>query len=271
MLFDAGSSNDHPKAISRKTRLCRHSPPDVLMRYIRNAYQPTVSTMLAKPSNLRIILPCLIFAVGCAAAPPSIQTGPDAELSFDGLHLVDNSQADLAWAQPDFDLSGYTKILPLGAGVEYRPVENKGRSAMARSQGGPYFINDKARERFETRVGDIFEEELAKTKGFSVVTEPGPDVLIIRGGLLDVISFVPTEPTGGSFVYLNSVAHATLVLELRDSQTNTILARSVDRRAAETIGGSFQRSNTVTNSSEIDRLIRFWATRLREGLEGFSE
>jgi hypothetical protein len=216
----------------------------------------------------------MLFAAisfGCATATPTIQTGPDAELSFDGLHLVDNSQADLAWARPDFDISGYSKILPLSAGIEYRTVKNQGRSSMSRAQGGPYFINDKAREQFETLVADVFDEELAKTKGFTVVAEPGPDVLIVRGGLLDVVSFVPTEPTGGSFVYLNAIGHATLVLELRDSQTNTVLARSVDRRAAETIGGSFQRTNSVTSSAEVSRLIRFWATRLREGLEGFSE
>jgi hypothetical protein len=230
--------------------------------------------MLVKTKYVRSILPCLVFAAisfGCATATPTIQTGPDAELSFDGLHLVDNSQADLAWARPDFDLSGYSKILPLSAGIEYRTVKNQGRSSMARAQGGPYFINDKTRERFETLVTDVFDEELAKTKGFTVVAEPGPDVLVVRGGLLDVTSFVPTEPTGGSFVYLSDVAHATLVLELRDSQTNTVLARSVDRRAAETIGGSFQRSNSVTSSAEVSRLFRFWATRLREGLEGFSE
>ena len=216
----------------------------------------------------------MVFAAisfGCATATPTIQTGPDAELSFDGLHLVDNSQADMAWARPDFDLSGYSKILPVSAGIEYRTVTNHGRSSMSRAQGGPYFINENARDRFETLVADIFDEELAKTKGFTVVAEPGPDVLVVRGGLLDVMSFVPTEPTGGSFVYLGAVADATLVLELRDSQTNTVLARSIDRRAAETIGGSSQRSNSVTSSAELSRLIRFWATRLREGLEGFSE
>lgn len=216
----------------------------------------------------------MVFAAisfGCATATPTIQTGPDAELSFDGLHLVDNSQADLAWARPDFDISGYSKILPLSAGIEYRQVENHGSSATARAQRGPYFINDQAREQFETLVADVFDEELAKIKGFTIVAEPGPDVLVVRGGLLDVTSFVPPEAAGGSVVYLNEVAHATLVLELRDSQTNTVLARSIDRRAAEPIGGSFQRSNSATRPAEISRLIRFWATRLREGLEGFSE
>ncbi len=225
-------------------------------------------------SVLRLTTP-LVFAVvlvACTTAPPTIQTGPDAELSFDGLHKVDNSQADVAWARPDFDISGYTKIWLVGAGIEYRQVKDRGRSTIARSQGGPYFIDDKSRAQFEELVGKVFKEEFEKIEKYELVDGPGPDVLMIRGGLLDVTSYVPPDPIGGrSYIYLSSVGEATLVLELRDSETGTILARSVDRRAAETIGGTFTRSNSVTNSAEARRLIRFWATRLREGLDGFGQ
>ncbi len=221
------------------------------------------------------LMTALIFSaalIGCETAPPTIQTGPDAELSFDGLHMVDNSQADVAWARPDFDISGYTKIWPVGAGIEYRQVKDRGRSSMARSQGGPYFIDDKSRGQFEEVVGEVFKEELQKIEKYELVDGPGPDVLMVRGGLLDVVSYVPPEPIGGrSYVFLSSVGEATLVLELRDSETGTILARSVDRRAAEGAGGTVQYSSTVTNSSEVRRLIRRWATRLREGLDGFAE
>jgi hypothetical protein len=225
-------------------------------------------------SVLRLTTPLIlaVVLVACTTAPPTIQTGPEAELSFDGLHKVDNSQADVAWARPDFDISGYTKIWPLGAGIEYRQVKDRGRSTMARSQGGPYFIDDKSRAQFEELVGKVFREELEKIEKYELVDEPGPDVLMVRGGLLDVTSYVPPDPVGGrSVVFLSSVGEATLVLELRDSETGTILARSIDRRAAETIGGTFTRSNSVTNSAEARRLIRFWATRLREGLDGFGQ
>ena len=222
--------------------------------------------------RLITVLTCAFVLVGCETAPPTIQTGPDAELSFDGLHLVDNSRADLAWARPDFNLASYTKIWPVGAGVEYRQVRNRGSSTMANSRGGPYFINDKARGQFEELVGEIFKEELQKVEQYELVDGPGPDVLMIRGALLDVTSMVPPEPVGSrSIVFLSNIADATLVLELRDSETGTILARSVDRRAAETIGGTFRRSNSVSNSAEVRRLIRFWATRLREGLDGFAQ
>ena len=212
------------------------------------------------------------FLAGCETAPPTIQTGPDAELSFDGMHMVDNSRADVAWARPDFNLAGYTKIWPVSAGVEYKQVKNRSRSAISRSKGGPYFIDDKARGQFEELVGEIFKEELQKVERYELVDGPGPDVLMIRGALLNVTSMVPPEPVGTrSIIYLSNIGDATLVLELRDSETGTILARSVDRRAAETIGGTFQRSNSVINSAEVRRLIRFWATRLREGLDGFAQ
>ena len=225
-------------------------------------------------SALRLIT-ALIFGfvlAGCQTAPPTVQTGPDAEQSFDGLNVVDNSRADLAWARPDFSLDGYTKIWPVSAGVEYRPVKNRGRSTMDRSRGGPYFIDDKARGKFETLVGEIFKEELQKVERFEVVDGPGPDVLMVRGALLDVTSMVPPDLTGArSSIYLRNIGDATLVLELRDSETGTILARSADRRAAESIGDTFRQANSVTTAVEVKRLIRYWATRLREGLDGFAQ
>ena len=208
------------------------------------------------------------LAVGCSTATPTIQEGPDAEVSFDGLHKVDNSGAGMAWARPDFDISGYTKIWLVGAGIEYRQVKDRGRMAM-RSGSGPYFIDDKSRAKFEKNVTDVFAEEMATTKRFELVDGPGPDVLMVRGGLLDVISYVPPQTVGRSEVYLRSVGEATLVLELRDSETGTILARSIERRAAEQAGGSLQFSSTVTNSAEARRLIRRWAVQLREALDGF--
>jgi hypothetical protein len=162
--------------------------------------------------------------------------------------------------------------MPLSGGIEYRQGKDRGRSSIARSQGGPYFINDEARARFEELVSEVFREELQMIERFEIVDEPGPDVLVVLGGLLDVVSYVPPDPVGGrSYVFLSSVGDATLVLELRDSETGTILARSVDRRAAEAIGSTLQDSNRVTNSAEVRRLIRHWASRLREGLDGFSQ
>lgn len=218
------------------------------------------------------VLAVAALTVACTTAPPTVQSGPDAEVSFDGLHRVDNSQADLAWAKPDFDISGYTKIMFVGEGIEYAPAENKGRTTMERSRGGPYFIDEDSRTRFEELVRETFIDEMQQIERYEIVTEAGPDVMMIRGGLLDVVSYVPEDPMSGrSSIYLSSIGEATLVLELRDSETGAILARSIDRRAAEQIGGTMIESNRVTNTAEVRRLVRFWGRRLREGLDGFGQ
>ena len=212
------------------------------------------------------------LSVACTTTPPSIQTGPDAELSFDGLHKIDNSRADLAWARPDFDISGYTKIMLVGEGIEYAPAENRARTSFDRSRPGPYFMSDDVKARFEALVAETFADEMSKIENFEVVTEAGPDVMMIRGALLNVISYVPGDSmnmAGRGNIFLSTVGEATLVLELRDSETGAILARSIDRRAAESAGGMMIDSNRVTNAAEVRRLVRFWGRRLREGLDGF--
>ena len=227
---------------------------------------------LHKFASVAASLSVIILSTGCTSSPPTIQQGPDAEISFDGLHKIDNPQADAAWARPDFDISSYNKIMLVGAGIEYTPETNKGRTTRDRNRGGPYFIDDATRERFEKLVGETFEDEMRKIENFTLVDEAGPDVLIVWGGLLDVTSYVPPDNLSGrSEIFISSIGAATLVLELRDSETNTILARSIDRRAAERQSGVMTNSNRVINASEVRRLVRFWAKRLREGLDGFSE
>lgn len=218
-----------------------------------------------------IFLPLATLLVfGCASSTPTIDTGPNAEVTFDGLHEVKGGTADMAWAKPGIDLSQYSKIRLQSAGIEYRPGGESGRTFTARSRGGPYEVTEKQKERLRAVMSEAFLDELGKSKRYTLVNESGPDVLLVRGALLDVVSYVPPEPVGGrSDVYLSSVGEATLVLELRDSITETALARAVDRRAAEDMGGMMQESNRVTNTSEVRRLAKRWASLLRERLDEF--
>lgn len=84
--------------------------------------------------------------------------------------------------------------------------------------------------------------------------KPAPDALIIVGKILDLVSNVPPEPIGRGDIYLTKIGEATLVLEIRDSQSGEILARAIDRRAAEP--SMVARSNVVTNISEVRREAR---------------
>jgi len=210
----------------------------------------------------------VLIVAGCSSAPPTIQEGPNAEVSYDGLHVIDNSIFKLAWADPDVDFSKYDKIMSGGAFLEYRAVK-KSSSTRARSSDSEFYIDDKNRERLKEELSTIFKEELAKSTRFTMVDAPGEDVLMIRGGLHDIVSFVPPELMGRGDIYLRSVGEITLVLEAVDSRSNEVIFRAVERRAAESHGA--MRSNSVTNWSEVRRLIRRWATKLREGLDAIPE
>ena len=176
--------------------------------------------------------------------------------------MVENARASAAWINPDFDLSGYSKVKLQGAGIEYRPV--RGRSSRASASEFP--VSEAAKARLREIMQGAFREEMARSERFELTDQTGPDVLLVWGGLLDVVSRVPPQRAGRGDVFLRSVGEATLVIELRDSESNAVLARIVDRRAAEQISGGF-RSNVATNTGEVRRLARTWARLLRQRLD----
>ena len=206
--------------------------------------------------------------VGCASSTPTINTSADAEQTFDGLFPVEGGRMDLAWARADFNIEQFSKVMLEGVGVEYRPGGST-RSSTRGGSGGQHFqLTEAQKENFEQEMADAFTEELANGEHFEIVTEPGPDVLLIRGALLDVVSFVPPPMTGRGDIFLSRVGEVTLVLEMRDSVSNTILLRAVDRRAAENRSGA-TRSNSVSNRAEVRRVARAWAQIVREALDLF--
>jgi hypothetical protein len=209
-----------------------------------------------------------VILAGCASQEPTIQTGPNAETSFDGLVRIDNARFAGAWIDPDVDLTQYTKIIPGGAEFEFRNVQKVSTGQARRSNEREFWISDANRQRLIDTVTEVFDEELARSEHFTVTDEPGPDALIIVGGLHDIVSQVPPQEVGRSEVWIRSVGEATLVIELRDSLSNEVVYRAVERREAGPIGGDQMiRANTATTWAEVRRWARRWAVRLREGLD----
>lgn len=207
---------------------------------------------------------------GCAGSNPTVDTSAEAEISFDGLYRVKGGTADAAWVRKGADISQYSKIMLQGVGIEYRPGGESGRLYYSRKSADHFEISDKQKERLVEILTEAFRKELGKSEHFTIVSEPGPDVLLIRGALLDVVSFVPPEPIGRGEIFLSRVGEATLVLEIRDSVSDAILVRAVDRRAAEDAARGFSRSNRVFNAAEVRRMAQAWARKLRERLDEYA-
>jgi hypothetical protein len=142
-----------------------------------------------------------------------------------------------------------------------------GQTSRTTSSRSEFQLDEATQALVKEEIGGAFVEELANSDVYEVVEARGPEVLLLRAGLLDVVSRVPPERIGRSMVFLDSVGEATLVMELRDSTSGAILARAVDRRAAETPPGSVTQSTTATNRADVRRLGRRWASIIRSGVE----
>lgn len=216
--------------------------------------------------NFIIVFPCLLALVW--AGPLTAQQEPDANVTFDGLVRVDNSRLQHVWADPDVDFSQFTQYIPGDIVFEFREVRASGGP---RSTGQTVFpVSEADEDRVIEIFVDSFRLELLESEHFTPAEGPGAGVLIIEGALLDVISRVPPDAGGlaRNRVYLDAVGEGTLVIQLRDSLTNAVIARGTERRAAQQ---DFQRtrSTPANNWAQVGRLARNWAMVLREGLDSF--
>jgi hypothetical protein len=210
----------------------------------------------------------VVASAALAAPPPSVPTGPDAEMSFDGLVKVQNSKFQAVWVKRDADFSRYKKLMVLPAEIAYKspPTTNK-------FADDNFALDERQTRKLREILRDVFHDELVEKGGWQIVDAPGPDVLLVKGGLLDLIVHAPppkqVSARGGTWV--SSYGEMTLVVQLYDSQTREILARVAERREAEPPGGqNFSKVDTMA-SSDMRIFFRRWAKRLREGLEAARE
>ncbi len=195
------------------------------------------------------------FSGQALAEPTSAQT-------WDGLVEVKSPKMDVGFLLPGADFRGYSKVMLDQPEVAFRKDWMKSmNSGMDRR-----VTEADARKILET-VGsntmDIFTEAFTKA-GYQVVTTPGADVLRVRSGVVDLYVNAPdTMSSGFTRTFTANAGEATLVLELRDSLTNALLGRVLDRREAQGMRGA---SNSITNLSEFRQVAKSWAGLSVKGL-----
>jgi hypothetical protein len=114
-----------------------------------------------------------------------------------------------------------------------------------------------------------FGEELGQLQNLEIVTEPGPDVLDLNVRVQDIVASSPGRRVGtvgrASFA-IETVGEMTLVIELRDAESEEVLIRAFDRRAVE--GAAMLSGDSVISTWQgVERLVARWASRVREGLD----
>jgi hypothetical protein len=202
-----------------------------------------------------------LLIAGCSTT--TTQRGPT---EWDGLVRQPNTRLDAVFLSPDAEIPSYTSIILAPASVQFARNwdPNRGGRSMSRrlDTGDVVAIKDG----LSSMVGDIFREELT-AGGYQVVTEPGPDTLLVIPAIVDLYITAPdTMSAGRGRTYTASSGRMTLVLELRDSVTGETLARVVDSQSGRNTG-VMTISNRMTNTADATRAIRIWAQALRRGLD----
>ena len=203
-------------------------------------------------------LTVVALLAACASAPlPAQEESYD---TLDGLERVESRRLDVVLMRPGVDYSAYSGVMLDEPELAFRtPNRAERQFPLAADQ----------RKRFHDMLSASFLKELSSSDQPTLVEEAGPGVLRLKVRVQDIAATIPPRAAGTSgraSIALEAVAEATLVLELEDSETNEILARAYDTRAAEGIALSTS-DGPVTRWEDIDRLCNRWATAVRRGLE----
>ncbi len=202
-----------------------------------------------------------------AAVPALAKKYPD--LSEDGLERTKSKRVDALYWSPDADLSRYQRVHIADIEVEFR--DNWQRDQNRSRRGTTDRVTDEHAEEIRTELArdmrDIFTEEL-EAGGYSVVEDSGADVLLLQPSIVELDVFAPDvrqkQPGRGSS-FTEQPGRMTLNLDLADSSSQDVLGRMIDQRGGRT--AHVQRTNSVTNRAEAQRVLRSWATYVRETLD----
>ena len=210
---------------------------------------------------MRLLMLSIVAAVA-AATPLAAQRSPD---SWEGLTKVRSERADLLYLLPDVDFRAYTKVQLDRTEVAFRRNWQRDYNRTQRSLGAR-IDNDEAEriaERARTGFEEIFAEEFREA-GYEVVTQPGPDVLRLRTGVLNLYVAAPDQMLPGrTHTWSAEAGEATVFIEARDSVTGTLLGRAVDQRLADDNPGLRTRASNI---ADFEQLFHLWARSAVRGL-----
>jgi len=166
------------------------------------------------------------------------------------------------WVHPDADISKYSKLYMWESVFQFREggATSAGTTMQMMREGSSsrYAVTDESKEKFKQIVSDAVVKELARSKQFSVTDEIGPGTLLVRGAVLDIVSYVPPHLSGGG-IHLASVGEATMVFELIDAETGVIQARAAERRSIQPDVRMNRVNAAPTNSATVWADVERWA------------
>jgi hypothetical protein len=216
----------------------------------------------------------LVFAVAVLTGFVYAQETTVREITGEEDLVQEKGKFAGTWVNPDADISQYSKLYMWQSAFSFREGGKTSTGTtmqmMRGDQSGPYMVTEDSQEKFKQIVNDAIINELGRGKFFEVVDTVGPDTLLVRAGVLDIVSWVPTNLRADR-IHLAAVGEGTIFFELIDAETGVIQARVAERRRIQPQERMNEVSAAPANAATVMNDIEQWARNeariLRKELE----
>ena len=217
--------------------------------------------------NLIVTLSLLatLLTMGCASTSETVPT-----TTPDGLELVRSEKHSAVYIKPEAQLDIYSEFAIVPCQVAFRKNWQRDYNSSHRSSGQQ--IKDRDIDRIKRELGEectaFFTDALSEEPSYNLVAEwqEGQDVLLIRPNIVNLnITSPDVSSPSMTRSYSASAGSMTLYLELIDAETSEVLVRAYDSKADPDSFVNY--ANKITNRQAADRMLKNWATRLREAMD----
>jgi len=226
----------------------------------------------ARGRALSRTLPLAVLAgalgLACVATPePRFVTGEGAGAKQGELQRIEFSGFQRAWVRPGASFAGYDEVWIRSSRIAYRDEPQRERGRKHGGASDSYALWDALYQRLDEATLEVFRQVL-DSHGLRLATAPGPGVLEVRVGLMDLVVRWPlNEVDGQNPLYVDSLASVVLLVDLYDSERGEWIARIAE--FDEIASGTLRPIEATAGTAiyEARRLMRSWALRLRALLE----
>ncbi len=214
--------------------------------------------------------------VARAATPAGQKERPVERIVGSDALVEEKGRFKATWVHPDESLHRYNKVYLWNVAIQFRNLRKRHKRTQMESWNRrsiprePYPVTKETRERFAQVVFDAYVEELQRSKKFDTVDEVDPGTLVVRGAVMDIISFVPPQTVRGN-TYLAIIGEGSVVFELIDPETGLMQARVGDRRDIQPPNQNYATFRAPANFNalwpDVEQWARAVASDLRQELE----
>jgi hypothetical protein len=217
--------------------------------------------------NLIVTLSLLatLLTLGCASTSETVPT-----TTPDGLDLVRSDKHSAVYIKPEAQLDIYNEFAIVPCEVAFRKNWQRDYNSSHRSSGQQ--IKERDIDRIKRELGEecttFFTDALSQEPSYNLVTEwqQGQDVLLVRPNIVNLnITSPDVSSPSMTRSYSASAGSMTLYLKLIDAETSEVLVRAYDSKADPDSFVNY--ANKITNRQAADRMLKNWATRLREAMD----